>query len=82
MVKCEDCGSECKRRIRCFHCGLLVCSWCWGHVHRCEPGHKRENCNSYKAYKKYGKRFLDLCRELMKQKGKIHGNNSQQIIQQ
>ena len=44
MTTCEDCSDDCKRRICCFHCGLLVCPWCWHHVHRCEPGHKRQDC--------------------------------------
>jgi len=31
---CEDCGDEMlTRRIRCPHCGQLVCGWCYNHVH-------------------------------------------------
>ena len=33
---CEDCGErEAKRRRRCrrLGCGLLVCTWCYHHVH-------------------------------------------------
>jgi len=33
MTKCEDCGDECKRRFRCSNCNLLICGWCWNHVH-------------------------------------------------
>lgn len=65
MTECEDCGEKVRRRIRCFHCGLLVCSWCWGHVHRCEPGHKKENCRSYKYYKKYGMPLIKQLRKFM-----------------
>ncbi len=31
--ECEDCLDECKRRIRCPLCKLLVCPWCRHHVH-------------------------------------------------
>lgn len=45
MTTCEDCGDEeVKRRTRCHHCDLMVCPWCWHHVHRCEPNHKPEEC--------------------------------------
>jgi hypothetical protein len=30
---CEDCGDECRRRTRCPACDLLVCRWCYHHVH-------------------------------------------------
>jgi hypothetical protein len=31
---CQDCGDAVPtRRIRCRHCGLLVCGWCYNHVH-------------------------------------------------
>ncbi|MGA9862104.1 MAG: hypothetical protein WA383_02330 [Terriglobales bacterium] len=33
MHACENCGDEVKRRIRCQNCGLLICSWCYNHVH-------------------------------------------------
>ena len=33
MVECQDCGDGCQRRRRCPHCGLLVCGWCFNHVH-------------------------------------------------
>ena len=49
MPICEDCGDERRRRIRCYHCGLLVCPWCWRHSHRCEPGHSPKNCNHLKV---------------------------------
>ena len=65
MKICEDCGDECKRRMRCWHCGLFVCPWCWGHVHRCEPGHKRDECRHLKIYKKYGDNgYLERVREM------------------
>ena len=48
---CEDCGDVAEgRRLRCFHCGLLVCGWCWHHVHRCEPGHTRSECRNLARY--------------------------------
>lgn len=72
MKECEDCGDIVKRRIRCYHCGLLVCGWCWNHVHRCEPGHKKENCYSFKAYKKYGQKVIKQLRLLMIEKGKLN----------
>lgn len=62
MSICEDCGDSCRRRIRCFHCGLLVCSWCWHHVHRCEPNHTRDKCFSLQSYKRYGKEYLSRVR--------------------
>jgi hypothetical protein len=36
---CQDpeCGEEIpkgQRRFRCPRCGLLVCGWCWNHVHQ------------------------------------------------
>jgi hypothetical protein len=58
MPACEDCGEEQARRVRCFHCGLLICSWCWSHVHCCEPSHTRDKCSSWFLYKKYGLPFL------------------------
>lgn len=48
MRECEDCEDEVKgRRLRCYHCGLLVCGWCWGHVHGCGPSHTRAECRDY-----------------------------------
>lgn len=44
---CEDCEDDVNgRRIRCHHCKLLVCSWCWHHVHQCEPSHTRADCRN------------------------------------
>lgn len=36
MKACEDCGEDANRRIRCKSCGLLICSWCFNHVHEME----------------------------------------------
>lgn len=39
-LACEDCGDPMTgapgmaRRTRCPECGLLVCHWCWWHVHK------------------------------------------------
>jgi hypothetical protein len=33
MTHCEDCGEETKRRFRCPRCKMLICGWCWNHVH-------------------------------------------------
>lgn len=36
MVTCQDCGDDIianMRRIRCQHCGLLCCRWCFYHHH-------------------------------------------------
>lgn len=33
MTKCEDCGDETKRRTKCPKCGLMVCRWCYHHLH-------------------------------------------------
>lgn len=35
MPFCEDpnCGEEVVRRTRCPNCKLLVCAWCFNHVH-------------------------------------------------
>jgi hypothetical protein len=31
---CEDCGDPViRRRLRCPACRMLVCGWCFGHVH-------------------------------------------------
>ena len=45
----KDCGDESKRRLRCQHCKLLVCGWCWHHVHQCWPGHKPKECRDSKV---------------------------------
>jgi hypothetical protein len=60
MADCEDedCGEESSRRVRCFHCGLLVCGWCWHHVHGCEPGHKKAECSDYRRYLQYGREWI------------------------
>lgn len=67
MAECEDkdCGDESCRRVRCYHCGLLVCGWCWHHVHGCEPGHKRVDCKSLKAYNKFGAEWIKRLRARM-----------------
>lgn len=44
MRECDDCGEETSRRKRCWHCGQFVCPYCWHHVHACEPGHSRVEC--------------------------------------
>jgi uncharacterized OB-fold protein len=37
--KCEDCGEDSfQRRTRCKRCGLLVCGWCFHHVHSIPMG--------------------------------------------
>lgn len=47
---CEDCGDDpVIRRRRCHHCGMMVCVWCFYHVHDCTPGHTRETCRDLKA---------------------------------
>ncbi len=33
VKECQDCYDDCKRRIKCPRCKLLVCPWCWHHVH-------------------------------------------------
>ncbi len=58
MTTCEDCGEEVRRRILCYHCGDLVCLWCWHHVHGCGPGHGTAECNSLKRYRKYGRPWI------------------------
>ena len=35
-IHCMDCHEEMpkgKRRICCPHCGMLVCGWCYNHIH-------------------------------------------------
>lgn len=34
MKECQDCGDQVKRRTRCKNCGLLVCRWCYHHIHK------------------------------------------------
>lgn len=34
MKACQDCEDPIfSRRMRCKRCGLLVCRWCYHHVH-------------------------------------------------
>lgn len=33
MKECEDCGDAVTRRSRCRCCGIMVCRWCYHHVH-------------------------------------------------
>lgn len=68
MTVCEDCGDKVSRRKLCWHCGKLVCGWCWHHIHCCEPGHKKENCVSLKSYKRYGKEIIKRFRAYVKAK--------------
>ncbi len=42
MTECEDCGDDCGRRTRCPYCGLLICRWCYHHIHGREPSHTAE----------------------------------------
>jgi hypothetical protein len=49
MKDCQDCGDKTKRRKRCQHCDLLVCGWCWHHVHTCQLGHTRAQCRAEAA---------------------------------
>lgn len=59
MTECERCGDKTKRRILCYHCGHLVCRYCWHHECRCEPGHKPERCVHLNLLKKVGRaRYL------------------------
>ena len=46
MRECDDCGEYAKRRRRCWHCGFFVCIYCWHHIHCCEPGHTKAECES------------------------------------
>lgn len=42
--ECEDCGDEMlqgQRRIRCPNCKLLVCPWCYHHIHADEKVQKQ-----------------------------------------
>lgn len=60
MPECEDedCGEVASRRIRCFHCGLLVCPWCWHHLHGCMPGHQKADCRDHKRFVQYGREWI------------------------
>lgn len=41
---CEDCGDrEASRRRRCPRCKLLVCGWCFNHVHSIPLGNLSTN---------------------------------------
>lgn len=64
MPECEDknCGDEAQRRVLCYHCGLYVCPWCFHHVHGCEPGHRRVECRSLKAFRQHGWSFIQRLR--------------------
>ena len=62
--RCEDpkCSSKEKRRVRCWHCGRLVCRWCWQNVHRCEPSHSKKDCRDWKHYKRFGMKWINRMR--------------------
>ena len=64
MPDCEDsdCGEEVRRRVLCYHCGLLVCPWCWHHSHGCQPGHRKSECRDYKKYRRYGRPWIKRLR--------------------
>ena len=68
MPDCEDsdCGEEVRRRVLCYHCGLLVCPWCWHHLHGCQPGHTRSECWDYKKYRRYGRARIKRLRARQK----------------
>lgn len=71
MVQCEDkkCEEEVRRRVLCYHCGLYVCRWCWHHVHGCEPGHRKEDCRSLKAYRQQGQALIKRLRAQQQHEG-------------
>jgi hypothetical protein len=48
-IDCEDCGEKSSYRRHCHHCGLLVCGWCWNHIHACEPHHAKKDCLDLKT---------------------------------
>jgi hypothetical protein len=62
---CEDCGDEVAgRRLRCKHCGLLLCRWCAWHTHGipvCPPsGTVSTNCEIRVARERMNKRYADI----------------------
>ena len=64
---CEDCGDEVThRRTRCRHigCFLLVCTWCYHHVHACLPSHEPRDCRDRTLA-----RFLTLAEKLRMREG-------------
>lgn len=58
MNACEDCGDHSARRVQCWHCGLLVCRYCWHHKHQCEPSHRKAECRDLASYKRFGKEWI------------------------
>jgi hypothetical protein len=69
MTECEDCGEQTKRRIKCHHCDLLVCSFCYSHIHCCEPSHSRKDCwnlEKGKHSEERGKHTLDKSSTVIK----------------
>lgn len=70
MPECEDdgCGEETRRRVRCFHCGLYVCPWCWHHKHGCGPSHTKAECRHYQAYISRGVQSKRIWRALLRNK--------------
>lgn len=61
-MNCEDCGDYQPRRTACIHCGLLVCSHCWHHFHRCEADHERSQCQHFHAYAIHGRNYVQQLR--------------------
>lgn len=56
---CESCGFDVQeRRRRCWHCGDMVCGYCWHHEHRCEPGHSKAKCRDHKRYRRHGAEWI------------------------
>jgi hypothetical protein len=62
MTTCEECEDDVRRRVRCFHCGLLVCPYCWHHIHGCGPSHTRSECRHYAAYLKRKGAWINIVR--------------------
>lgn len=51
---CEDCGDDvAKRRIRCPKCKLLVCIWCFHHVHKLAISIAEEEARQLRAKLEY-----------------------------
>lgn len=73
-LDCEDpdCGELSLRRKRCWHCGLLVCGWCWNHNHACEPGHSQTECSDLANYRRYGEQWI----ERLRARGEMHGRTA------